>query len=107
MTPRQKDEHLGISIDASKGSLSWLKWLIPILISAGIFSGTTIRANEKLTELDSRVSDIETTIASDNINVAGQSIQLKNYEAKLVDLQNGQTVLTADVKQILILLTRK
>ena len=105
MTPR-KDEHVGISIDASKGSLSWLKWLIPVLIPI-LISGTTIRAEEKMIDLDSRVKDIETTIASDNINVAGQSIQLKDYEAKLVDLQNGQTVLTADVKQILILLTHK
>lgn len=106
MTPR-KDEHLGISIDASKGSLSWIKWLIPVLIASGIFGGTTIRANEKLAELDSRVNDIETTIAADNLNVAGQSIQLKNYDLQLVELRDGQKVLTNDVKQILLLLTHK
>jgi len=103
----KKDEHLGFEINASRGSLSWLKWLIPVLIASGIFSGTVIRANERMVMMEDRISTIEQTVASDNINVAGQSIQLKNYDMQLVELKEGQKVLTSDVKQILLLLTHK
>lgn len=100
MTATHKES---FKFEATKGSLAFLRWLIPLLLSGGLFTGGTVVANG----LDKRVESLELTVGENSIELNGQKIELKNYNARIVDLQNDMRESRSDIKQILIILQKK
>lgn len=105
MAIKKNEEH--IELKATKGGLSFLRWLIPFLLTGSILgTGGRVVAND-LNSLDDRVSKLEETISANSIELNGQKIRLNEYEAKLVEMKTDIRETREDTKQILIILTKK
>jgi hypothetical protein len=100
MTPR-KDEH--IEVTASKGALSFIRWLLPLFLSTLTLTGGGAVAND----LNKRVQTLEEIVTNNTIEINGQSIELKNYNARIIELQEDIRESRTDIKQILIILQKK
>jgi hypothetical protein len=104
MTTKNRDEH--IEVKASKGSLSFIRWLLPFLLSAGLLGSGKVIAND-IGDLNSRVTKIEHTVNDNSIELNGTIIKLSEYNARLVELKEDIRDTRQDIKQILIILQKR
>lgn len=96
-----------IKLEATKGFMPMLKKLIPYIVSVSLLGGSGgIMAND-INELNSRLLKIEQVVADNTLEINGQKIELKNYNARIVELQEDVRESRNDIKQILIILQKK
>ena len=104
MTTKKSDEH--IEVKASKGTLSFVKWLLPFLLSAGLLGSGEVIAND-INDLNSRVTKMEQMVADNTVELNGQKVRLSEYDARFIELQKDVRETREDTKQILIILTKR
>jgi hypothetical protein len=96
-------EHIGIDVNATKGSLQFLKWLIPLILGSGLLGGGIAQDSK----LDGRISSLESIVQSNTIELNGSKIELKNFTMQIEELREDAKATRSDVKQILIILTKR
>lgn len=96
-----------IKLETTKGFMPMLKKLIPYIISAGLLGGSGGVMAKDIGELNRRVTQLEETVGANSIELNGQKIELKNYNARIVELQEDVRESRNDIKQILIILQKK
>lgn len=92
-----------ISLTATKGSLSFLRWLIPLFLGGGLVGGGIAQDSK----LDGRMTKLEQIVSDNSIELNGQKIKLSEYDARIVEMRADIKVTQADVKQILIILQKR
>lgn len=96
-----------IKLEATKGFMPMLKKLIPYIIGVALLSGSGGSLAQDINQLQDRVTQLEETVGANSIELNGQKIELKNYNARIVELSEDMRETRSDIKQILIILQKK
>lgn len=105
MTTKHNEE--SIQLKATKGGLSFLRWLIPLLLSGGLITGGGKVLASDMDVLNARVDKIEQAVTDNTLEINGQNVKLSEYDARFVELQKDVRETRNDTKQILIILTKR
>ena len=104
MTPR-KDDH--IELIASSGFMTILKKLMPWLLSGGILTGSGVAVANDRSDFNSRLSNVEEAVNNNTIELNGTTIRMNQYDARILEVMDDLKTTRNDVKQILIILTKR